>query len=68
MTAEKKRHDASDRMGLPFASLATWAREPACPDYDSFDGICWSHRSTVRRVSDVAHVNLALPSNRKFTH
>jgi len=38
MTTGHTGRNTPDRMDLPFVGLATFAREPACPDWDKLDG------------------------------
>ena len=38
MTADGGSRNTPDRMDLPFVGLATFARQPACPDWDKLDG------------------------------
>jgi Arginase/agmatinase/formimionoglutamate hydrolase, arginase family len=38
MTADNTSRNTPDRMDLPFVGLATFARQPACPDWDKLDG------------------------------
>jgi arginase family enzyme len=38
MTTHKASRNTPDRMELPFVGLATFARQPACPDWDKLDG------------------------------
>jgi len=38
MTTENTSRNTPDRMDLPFVGLATFARQPACPDWDKLDG------------------------------
>jgi agmatinase len=38
MTIEKTSYRTPGRMDLPFVGLATFARQPACPDWDGLDG------------------------------
>jgi hypothetical protein len=37
MTIEKTSRNTPDRMDLPFVGLATFARQPACLDWDRLD-------------------------------
>src|SRR6202043_580786 len=38
MTTDNTSRNTPDRMDLPFVGLATFARQPACPDWDKLDG------------------------------
>jgi agmatinase len=38
MTIDNTSRDTADRMDLPFVGLATFARQPACPDWDKLNG------------------------------
>ena len=38
MTTDNTSRDTADRMDLPFVGLATFARQPACPDWDKLNG------------------------------
>jgi agmatinase len=38
MTSDQTSRNTPDRMDLPFVGLATFARQPACPDWDKLDG------------------------------
>lgn len=38
MTTAKTNRNTPDRMDLPFVGLATFAGQPACPDWDKLDG------------------------------
>jgi len=38
MTTDNTSHDTADQMDLPFVGLATFARQPACPDWDKLNG------------------------------
>ena len=38
MTSDNISRDTADRMDLPFAGLATFAHQPAYPDWDRLDG------------------------------
>jgi hypothetical protein len=38
MTTDNTSRNPPDRMDLPFVGLATFARQPACPDWDKLDG------------------------------
>jgi hypothetical protein len=38
MRADNIAHNIPDRMDLLFVGLATFARRPACPDWDRLDG------------------------------
>ncbi|MDQ0392757.1 agmatinase [Labrys monachus] len=38
MTTPPRSRNTPDRMDLPFVGLATFARQPACPDWDRLDG------------------------------
>src|ERR1700738_3725474 len=38
MTADNTSRNSPDRMDLPFVGLTTFARQPACPDWDKLDG------------------------------
>src|SRR3984893_18570366 len=38
MPTDNPSRNPSDRMDLPFVGLATFARQPACPDWDRLDG------------------------------
>ncbi len=38
MTTDKISRNTPDRMDLPFVGLATFAGQPACPDWDKLDG------------------------------
>ena len=38
MTADNTSRNTPDRMDLPFVGLTTFARQPACPDWDKLDG------------------------------
>jgi agmatinase len=37
MTFDRISRNTPDRMDLPFVGLATFARQPACPDWDKLD-------------------------------
>jgi hypothetical protein len=37
MTTDNTSRNTLDRMDLPFVGLATFARQPACPDWDRLD-------------------------------
>jgi len=38
MTTDNTSRDTAERMDLPFVVLATFARQPACPDWDKLNG------------------------------
>jgi agmatinase len=38
MTTDNLSRNTPDRMDLPFVGLTTFARQPACPDWDKLDG------------------------------
>ena len=38
MTTDNTSRDTAERMDLPFVGLATFARQPACPDWDKLNG------------------------------
>ena len=38
MTTDNTSRNTPNRMDLPFVGLATFARQPACPDWDRLDG------------------------------
>src|SRR5246500_541349 len=38
MTVDNTSRNMSNRMDLPFVGLVTFARQPACPDWDKLDG------------------------------
>src|SRR5258707_8037161 len=38
MTADNTSRNTPERMDLPFVGLSTFARQPACPDWDKLDG------------------------------
>ena len=38
MTTDNTSRDTPDRMDVPFVGLATFARQPACPDWDKLNG------------------------------
>src|SRR3977135_2429692 len=38
MTTDNPSRNTPDRMDLPFVGLTTFARQPACPDWDKLDG------------------------------
>jgi agmatinase len=38
VTIHHTSRNAPDWMDLPFVGLATFARQPACPDWDKLDG------------------------------
>jgi len=38
MTTDNTNRNTADRMDLPFVGLATFARQPACPDWDKLNG------------------------------
>ena len=38
MTTYTTNRNTPDRMDLPFVGLTTFAREPACPDWNKLDG------------------------------
>ena len=38
MTTDRISRNTPDRMDLPFVGLTTFARQPACPDWDKLDG------------------------------
>jgi agmatinase len=38
MTSDNISRDTADRMDLPFVGLATFAHQPACPDWDKLNG------------------------------
>lgn len=38
MNTDNTSRNTPDRMDLPFVGLATFARQPACPDWDKLDG------------------------------
>ena len=43
MTTDNTSRDTADRMDLPFVGLATFARQPACPDWDKLNGADVAH-------------------------
>jgi hypothetical protein len=44
MTTDNTSRDTPDRMDVPFVGLATFARQPACPDRDKLN-LSWIERS-----------------------
>jgi hypothetical protein len=48
MPTDNPSRNPSDRMDLPFVGLATFARQPACPDWDRLDGLPSRHTGTGR--------------------
>jgi agmatinase len=38
MTTDNTSRNTPDRRDVPYVGLATFARQPACPDWDKLDG------------------------------
>jgi agmatinase len=38
MTTDNTSRNTPERMDVPFVRLATFTRQPACPDWDRLDG------------------------------
>ena len=43
MTTDNTSRHTADRMDLPFVGLATFAHQPACPDWDKLNGADVAH-------------------------
>src|SRR6202166_3817828 len=54
MTADTTSRNTPDRMDLPFVGLTTFARQPACADWDKLDG------------ADVAVLGIPIDTDSRF--